>query len=105
MTQLQPQARPIPPQNSESVFPEHLVCGTLFMEVVLPGGRAPTLPVAPFLAGWTLRLWPQARLGDATLEARASGSQDAGDLIAGLKSQGVQILGPVLGRRSQPRKS
>lgn len=94
MTQLHPQARPILPQHSESTFPEHLVCGTLFMEVVLPQAKALSLP------GWTLRLWPQARLGDATLEARASGSQDAEDLIAGLRSQGVQTLGPVRTRRS-----
>ena len=94
MTQLHPQARPIPLQHEETAFPEQLICGTLFMEVVLPQGSALLLP------GWTLRLWPQARLGDATLEARAVGSQEAGELIASLRSLGVQVLGPVRTRKS-----
>ncbi len=94
MTQLHPQARPIPVQHEETAFPGQLVCGTLFMEVVLTQGSALSLP------GWTLRLWPQARLGDATLEARASGSQETAELITGLRSLGVQVLGPVRTRKS-----
>lgn len=94
MTQLHPQARPIPLQLPDAVFPDHLVSGALFMEVVLARNTNLTLP------GWTLRLWPQARLGDATLEARAGGNQEPDDLIAGLLAQGVQVLGPVRHRRN-----
>jgi hypothetical protein len=94
MTLLHPQARPILPDLHESVFPDHLVSGTLFMEVVLHREYALSVP------GWTLRLWPQARLGDATLEARTSGAQTADDLIAGLRAQGIQVLGPVRHRKS-----
>lgn len=69
----------------------------LVAEVVLPGGRpaAPTLPVLA-LPGWTLRLWPVARLGDATLEARPDSAQaSAQELRAALAELGIGVLGPL----------
>ncbi|WP_424951807.1 hypothetical protein [Deinococcus sp.] len=77
------------PLQSATVF------GTVFFEVVLRPGAAsvPTLP------GWTLRLWPQARLGDATLEATPGHGQGADELLQSLKALGVQPLGPMRHRR------
>jgi hypothetical protein len=69
------------------------VFGTLFFEVTLERSGPPALP------GWTLRLWPQARLGDATLEARTEGIEDVQALLDGLAAQGVYLLGPL--RRRQ----
>ena len=67
----------------------------VLMEVVLPEGR--TLPQVD---GWTLRLWPQARLGDATLQAHPqSASATLADLNAALHQQGVTSLG-VIRRRA-----
>ncbi|AZI41739.1 hypothetical protein EHF33_02405 [Deinococcus psychrotolerans] len=63
----------------------------VLMEVVLPEGRA-----LPQVEGWTLRLWPQARLGDATLQAHADdGSLSLASLTAALSAQGVMTLGLV----------
>lgn len=63
----------------------------LLMEVVLPEGRA-----LPQVDGWTLRLWPQAVLGDATLQAHP---QNAAATLAGLNAalhqQGVTTLGLI----------
>ena len=84
-TQYVQSARPL---QTDAVF------GTVFFEVLLSADTPPTVP------GWTLRLWPRARLGDATLEARADGAQTTADLIAGLGEQGVRALGPVRHRRS-----
>ena len=85
-----------PAQHIQSARPLHTdaVFGTVFFEVILTADTLPTLP------GWTLRLWPRARLGDATLEARADGAQTAADLIAGLGAQGIRALGPARHRRS-----
>lgn len=80
--------QPARPLHTDAVF------GTVFFEVLLSADTLPTVP------GWTLRLWPQARLGDATLEALADGAQTTADLIAGLREQGVRALGPVRHRRS-----
>ncbi|ADV68060.1 hypothetical protein [Deinococcus maricopensis] len=70
------------------------VLGALFFEVLTPepGADAPTLP------GWQVRLWPQARLGDATVEAipEADGAR-ATALLTGLRAAGFTPLGrPVL---------
>lgn len=63
----------------------------VLMEVVLPEGRA-----LPHIDGWTLRLWPQARLGDATLQAHPeSAAATLADLNAALHQQGVTSLGVV----------
>lgn len=70
---------------------------TLIAEVALPEGHpdAPTLPVLA-LPGWTLRLWPVARLGDATLEARPDSAQaSAQELRAALAELGIGVLGPL----------
>lgn len=64
----------------------------LIAEVVLPEGH----PVTPALPGWTLRLWPVARLGDATLEARPDTAQaSAQDLRSALADLGIGVLGPL----------
>ncbi|GGJ60835.1 hypothetical protein [Deinococcus aquiradiocola] len=68
------------------------VFGTLFVEVILTG----PLPALP---GWHVRLWPQARLGDATLEACPEREGGADDLRAALQAASVQALGPVRPRR------
>ena len=66
------------------------VLGTLFFEVITPAPDTPT----PVPHGWHLRLWPQARLGDATVEA----IPDAHDaqpqaLMAALEAAGFMPLG------------
>ena len=61
------------------------------MEVVLPAGLTPIQ-----IPGWTLKLWPQARLGDATLQAHAEdASLTYGSLTDALHAQGIQTLGVV----------
>ena len=73
------------PSSAGSVQP-----AALFFEVVLNTGAALALP------GWTLRLWPQARLGDATLEAVPQDrARTQAELLAGLSAQGIEVLGPV----------
>ncbi|WP_019010997.1 hypothetical protein [Deinococcus aquatilis] len=42
--------------------------GTFVLEITTPD----SLPTAPALAGWQLRVWPVARLGDATSGSQAS---------------------------------
>ncbi|AWN23551.1 hypothetical protein DKM44_10200 [Deinococcus irradiatisoli] len=61
----------------------------VLMEVVLPAGqRLPSIP------GWTLRLWPYAVLGDATLQAHPTDAQATlGSLTDALHAQGVTTLG------------
>lgn len=76
--------------------------GVLFAEVILPAGQQTTSELSgwPELPGWELRLWPVARLGDATLEARPLYPHlDAADLHCDLRQAGLDILGPVRHRR------
>lgn len=103
MTQIhttQPYLAPQQPQQSQYPQPHQspavrpaAVFGTVFFEVVLSGAAT-----TPSLPGWNLRLWPQARLGDATLEASPAvpqADQHLSDLLTDLSLQGVNILGPV----------
>lgn len=79
------------------------VFGQLFVEVVTPDGQA----TSPLLPGWELRVWPVARLGDATLEARPLCPHlEAADLDRDLRRAGYMPLGPVrAARRFQPPSS
>ena len=82
---------PAQPIQTDAVF------GSAFFEVILTADTLPTVP------GWTLRLWSQSRLGDATLEVvpgPAGQGQDIDDLLRGLQAQGIQVLGPVRHRRN-----
>ena len=69
------------------------VFGTVFVEIINPGGGAVRLP------GWQTRLWSVARLGDQTLEAwpvvgRASAGQvNVRGLLEQLRIAGVTPLG------------
>lgn len=96
MTQLYPRTtnffEPAPAPRRER--PADEVFGSVVCEVALPSADH-----CPELEGWILRLWPQARLGDATLEARRLGSQRAEELLDGLRRQGVTVLGPLHQRR------
>lgn len=68
------------------------VFGALFAEVITPNGEVST----PTIPGWELRVWPTARLGDATLEARALAAHlDESDLKAALARVGWSVLGPI----------
>ncbi|WP_425147524.1 hypothetical protein [Deinococcus sp.] len=55
---------------------------------------ADTQAVQP-ISGWTLRLWPQARLGDGTLEASAQGGRSFPELLTRLEAQHIRPLGPI----------
>lgn len=72
------------------------VFGTVFVEIINPGGGAVRLP------GWHTRLWPVARLGDQTLEAwpvasRASAGQvNVRGLLEQLQTAGITPLGARL---------
>lgn len=84
-----PVATPAPQMGSQ-------LFGRLFAEVVAPAGPLQ----APELVGWEVRLWKVARLGDATLEARALYPQlAAADLQEALARAGWSVLGPVRTRR------
>ncbi|AWN23317.1 hypothetical protein DKM44_08805 [Deinococcus irradiatisoli] len=67
------------------------IFGVVFVELINPGGGSPRLP------GWTTRLWPVARLGDQTLEARPSGGSvsrgGVDDLLRQLRGAGLTPLG------------
>ena len=66
---------------------------TVVVEVVLPQGMQPDTALLS-VYGWTLRLWPQARLGDATLQAHASSTElTLASLLDALHNQGIQTLG------------
>ena len=85
-----------PVQPTRSIQTD-VVFGSVFFEVILTADTPPAVP------GWTLRLWSQARLKDATLEAApgpADQGQDVDDLLRGLQAQGIQALGPVRHRRN-----
>ncbi len=84
-----------PAQSASPVSTSTLAASTVqpaavFFEVIL--NTCAPLP----LPGWTLRLWPQARLGDATLEAIPEDhARTQAELLAGLSAQGIEVLGPV----------
>lgn len=83
---------PAPPAALPLPSPAAAQPVTWIAEVALPEGR----PVTPTLPGWTLRLWPVARLGDATLEARPDTAQaSAQELRAALADLGIGVLGPL----------
>lgn len=72
------------------------VFGLHFAEVTTPDGQ----PRLPELYGWQVRVWPVARLGDATVEARALYPHlDAAHLREDLELAGVKVLGPIRERR------
>ncbi|WP_161883278.1 hypothetical protein [Deinococcus alpinitundrae] len=81
----------IQPAAASVVAAPSAITEDVLMEVVLPEGRA-----LPQVDGWTLRLWPQARLGDATLQAHPqSAAATLAELSAALHQQGVTSLGVV----------
>ena len=68
---------------------------TYIFEALLAGPVSQPITVP----GWTVRTWPVARLGDATLEVRADGLRDSlADLHAALRDAGISALGPVRAR-------
>ena len=84
------------PQGRQISHSTPQVFGAFFAEVVLPDSEVS----GPVLPGWELRLWPVARLGDATLEARPLFPHLSGDdLKNDLARLGWDILGPVRARR------
>lgn len=85
----------LPPLLSQRVTTPDIF-GMLFAEVITPDGSA----CVPDLHGWEVRVWPVARLGDATLEARPLYPHlDAAHLREDLDRAGVQVLGPVREKR------
>lgn len=62
------------------------VFGTVFVEIINPNGAAVALP------GWITRLWPVARLGDQTLEARPSAGSGNADQLAVNPVQVAELL-------------
>lgn len=80
------------PQPCQVTHDTPQVFGSLFAEVITPSGEVGT----PTLPGWEVRVWPIARLGDATLEAKALLPHlTATDLKAGLSRVGWSVLGPI----------
>ncbi|MFC3833270.1 MULTISPECIES: hypothetical protein [Deinococcus] len=75
--------------------PDDTVAPTFILEAILSGPVSQPID----LPGWTIRVWPVARLGDVTLEARASDpSQRAADLGMALNRAGIVPLGPIRAR-------
>lgn len=63
------------------------IFGSVFVEIINPSGSAVCL------AGFTTRLWPVARLGDQTLEARPSaGPLRVPEVLASLRAAGMTPL-------------
>ena len=61
---------------------------SLLVEVIAPAcGALPRLP------GWTLTVWPLARLGDFTLEARPLAPTPPAVLLGALRAAGFTPLG------------
>ncbi|WP_407539320.1 hypothetical protein Q0M94_14285 [Deinococcus radiomollis] len=80
---------PVHPAQSAQTVSADTVQPAVFFEVILNAGTPLPLP------GWTLRLWPQARLGDATLEAIPEDrTRTQAELLTGLSAQGIEVLGP-----------
>ncbi|ULH15878.1 hypothetical protein MF271_04410 [Deinococcus sp. KNUC1210] len=88
MTQSTDTARPTTLPFTAQAHPEE-VFGEYVFEVT-----ADTQAIEP-VQGWTLRLWPQARLGDGTLEASTQGGTTLHDLLNELEAQHVRPLGPI----------
>ena len=97
-------------QVHETYLPAPRTCGlrpaalfsTLFAEVITPDGQ-PDYPAMPDweIPNWEVRVWPVARLGDATLEARARFPHLTPEhLKLDLQRLGVTVLGPVRHNRS-----
>ncbi|MFC4455926.1 hypothetical protein [Deinococcus sonorensis] len=87
------------PQQQEVQLTSELY-GSHVVEVVVSGQAGPLQ-----LDGWRLRLWPQARLGDATLELQAEagrGTPDLPALLCDLQRLGYTPLGPLRSRISRP---
>ncbi|WP_412029726.1 hypothetical protein [Deinococcus yunweiensis] len=77
--------------------PDDTAAPTFILEAILSGPVGQ--PIA--LPGWTIRAWPVARLGDATLEAQSSDpSQRAADLAVALNRIGIVPLGPIRARHT-----
>lgn len=92
MTAFQrPTTATLPQVASTSARPQTLT-GRVLLEVIAPAGRA-----LPNLPGWTLLSWPQARLGDLTLEASSLWEQPLESLLRGLRDAGFTPLGYRLG--------
>ncbi|UQN07025.1 hypothetical protein [Deinococcus sp. QL22] len=97
-----PAVAPLPLFNAAPVTPrvarpDSALFGAFVLEITTPD----SLPTAPALTGWQLRVWPVARLGDATLEARPiDAQQTAADLVDALHAHGYGTLGPVRTRRA-----
>lgn len=86
--------RHLPPPQTEPARTGPDLFGLYVAEVVGP------LEPAPHLTGWETRLWPVARLGDATFEARPRWpGLDEDDLRAALAQAGYTVLGPLRRRR------
>ncbi len=66
--------------------------GNYFMEVLLPVDSS----ALPAISGWTLKLWPAATFGDATLQAVGQGS--VSELTAALHHRGIEALTVVAHR-------
>ncbi|MFB9993036.1 hypothetical protein ACFFLM_13765 [Deinococcus oregonensis] len=83
--------------SSQTVSSDPTLFGTYVLEITTPN----SLPTVPALAGWQLRVWPVARLGDATLEARpVDAHQSTADLLDALHAHGYGTLGPVRTRKA-----
>ncbi len=83
---------PLPLHAPQAVCPADGRFGVLVLEAVMPAGEQHL----PDLPDWDLRLWPVARLGDVTLEARPLRPHLGPDeLRAALRSEGWTPLGPV----------
>ncbi|CAM3271626.1 hypothetical protein DESA109040_06035 [Deinococcus saxicola] len=81
------------PQPTRPVTPSSV----LLLEAVMPVAEQ-TLPVLP---GWELHMWPVARLGDVTLEARPLRPElGPDDLRAALQNVGWTPLGRMWTQRN-----
>lgn len=92
---------PLPRPRTHDSSPDSALFGRLFAEIVTPDGQ-PDLPARPDceLTDWEVRIWPVARLGDATLEARARFPHLTPEhLRLDLQRLGITVLGPVREKR------
>lgn len=84
-----------PQASTPLTGPEHTspeLFGTLIMEITTPTGEFSS----PHVPGWELRVWPVARLGDATLEAQPLYAPlTPNDLREALAATGYGVLGPI----------